>query len=956
ALVRHVGQPRAGGRSPSDLPLIKLPQADIERLERRYAQLEDILPLAPLQEGFLFHALYDAQAADAYTGQLVLDLEGPLEAEILAKAVAALLQRHASLRAGFTHENLERPAQIILAAVKPPWRSIDLSSLEPAEADARANDIAAQDRTTRFDMASPPLLRFTLMRLPADRHRLVVTNHHILMDGWSLPIFVRELLTIYARKGNADVLPPVAPYRNYLAWIATQDRAAAISAWQEALAGLEEATRLVPFDPGRAPVAPDHVTLEFSETQTTALTQQARAQGLTINTYIQAAWGILLGRLTGRNDVVFGVTVAGRPPELSGIENMVGLFINTLPLRLKLPPAQPLCALLAELQDKQSALMAHYHVGLAEIQTAAGLGDLFDTLVVFENYPVEHAKPVTAVSGLRLADVTGYGATHYPLSLLVLPGERLQFRLRYRSDLFDRGTIDAMGTRLIRLLDMAMAGPERPIGRLDILAPAERHTILQEWNDTAHSLRPTTLPDHFAAQVVKTPDAVAVVFEDQTLTYGDLDARANQLAHYLRSLGVGPEVVVGLYFDRSPDLIVAIIAVLKAGGAYLPLDPTYPTERLSFMMGDVKAPILLTHARQRGRLPAHQSATIDLDRDAAAIAAQPTWNPRSGVAAGNTAYVIYTSGTTGQPNGVIVSHAAICNYLAWGVASCGLDRGIGAPILNSVAFDATAASLFLPLLSGKRILLVPDGEQFAILAGSFDGIGDFSLLKLTPAHLDMINQSGPLERLAGLAHCLLVGGESITAAHVTGWLRQLPAVRIINQYGPTETTCGSVVHTIADADVSASTIPIGRPIWNTRTYILDAGLQPLPCGINGELYIAGAGVARGYCGRPGLTAERFIADPFGQAGSRMYRTGDLARWRPDGEIEFLGRRDTQITIRGFRIELGEIEAVLNSHPDVAQAVTIAREDRPGDKRLISYVVPSAGVLLQAEELRSHLDR
>jgi Condensation domain/Phosphopantetheine attachment site len=495
----------AGGRTPSDLPLVTLPQAEIERLESKYLDLEEVLPLSPLQEGLLFHALYDAKAPDVYTVQFVLGLEGPLDSGTLQAAVHALLQRHASLRACFQHHNLSRPVQIIMPTVALPWRSIDLSLLDDPARQQRLAQILAEDRVARFDLASPPLLRCILIRLAADDHRLIISSHHILTDAWSTLILVKELLTLYAHGRDAVPLPTVNPYRNYLAWIAAHDRSAAISAWQETLAGLEEATRLAPHDPGRAPVAPEQVTLAVSETLTTALTRRARTHGLTPNTFIQAAWSILLGRLTGRDDVVFGVTVAGRPPEIAGIETMVGLFINTLPLRTKLAPAKPLLQLLKELQDSQSMLIAYQHLGLAEIQSLAGLGELFDTLVVFENYPVDLAILGRDVGGLRLTGIEGHDATHYPLTLAAVPGQHLQLRLGYRPDLFDRASVEAMAGRLVRLLEAAIAAPDQPIGGLDILAPEERRTILYEWNDTAHPIPPTTLPELLAAQAARTP-------------------------------------------------------------------------------------------------------------------------------------------------------------------------------------------------------------------------------------------------------------------------------------------------------------------------------------------------------------------------------------------------------------------------------------------------------------------
>ena len=676
-LVRHAAAPGAGGRTPCDLPLVALSQEEIEGLESAYPQIEDVLPLAPLQEGLLFHALYDVQAPDIYTVQLELGLEGALESEAMAAAVQALVARHASLRARFRHEHLSRPVQIILPQVTAPWRSIDLSSLDEAGREERLAAVLAQERAERFDLAGAPLIRFALIRLAADRHRLVLTNHHIVMDGWSMPVLVRELLTLYAHQADAAVLPRVTPYRDYLAWVAAQDRAGALAAWREALAGLEEATRLAPHDPGRQPVAPEQIRLSLTATLTTALTAQARRHGLTLNTLIQTAWAILLGRLTGREDVVFGVTVAGRPPEIAGIESMVGLFINTLPLRVQLPPGTALLELLRQVQDSLSRLMEHQHLGLAEVQGLAGLGELFDTLVVFENYPVDRAGLSSDAGGLRLTDFRGLDATHYPLSLAAHPGERLQLQLSYRPDLFDRSSVEAIAGRLVRLLEGAVADPDRAIGRLDILSPAERHTILREWNDTARAVPGKTLPELFAAQVARTPAADAVVFEDERLSYGELDARSSQLAHHLRGLGVGPEVVVGLCIERSLAMLVGLLGILKAGGAYLPLDPDYPPERLAFMLADAGAPVLLTRAALRAHLPAHDvssddsAATTCASMTRTSCASMPTGppsrnSPRPPRSSASNRSTLPMSSThpapPDMPKGVVISHHNVVRH------------------------------------------------------------------------------------------------------------------------------------------------------------------------------------------------------------------------------------------------------------------------------------------------------
>ena len=465
-----------------------------------------------------------------------------------------------------------------------------------------------------------------------------------------------------------------------------------------------------------APALPEQILLTVDASLTAALMQQARARSLTVNTYIQGLWAILLGRLTGRDDVVFGVTVAGRPPEIAGIESMVGLFINTLPLRVKLAPERPLAALLSALQDSQSRLMAHQHLGLAEIQSLVGLGELFDTLVVFENYPVDQAALAHAGNGVQVAHVAVHDASHYPLTIGVVPGQQLVLRLDYRPDLFDRASIEALGQRLLRLLEAAVAEPDRAIGRLDILGAAERQTMLRDWNDTVQPIASATVAELFAAQAVRTPEAVAVVFEEQQLTYRQLEERANQLAHHLRGLGVGPEVVVGLCVERSLQMVVGLLGILKAGGAYLPLDPGYPPERLAFMLEDSRAPVLLTQSALVDELPAYGLRIVELDTDWPAIARQPASAPPNTITPHNTAYVIYTSGSTGTPKGVVVDHRNIVrlvretNYVALTADDVVLQ-------LAPLAFDAST------LRSGARCSI---GATLAVYA---DGAIDLPRLK-----------------------------------------------------------------------------------------------------------------------------------------------------------------------------------------------------------------------------------
>ncbi|MYV99409.1 condensation domain-containing protein, partial [Streptomyces sp. SID3343] len=551
--------------------------------------LEDILPLSPMQEGLLFHSRYEQDGADVYAVQHAFDIQGALDAARLRAAVGALVRRHPNLRAGFRQVDSGRTVQLIPRQVDVPWEEFDLSSLPGAEAEAELTRLAAKEHGRRFDLAEPPLLRFTLVRLAGERHRLIMTTHHILLDGWSTPILVRELITLYGSDGDVAALPRVTPYRQYLSRLAQQDRPAAEAAWRHALAGLEQPTLLTPVDPARAALMPERITVELDEDRTAALADWARRQGVTMNTVLQAAWGLVLSRCTGHDDVVFGAIVAGRDPELPGVEAMVGLFINMVPVRVVLDPTRSLSSAVVRLQDEQSRLTAHHHLGLPRIRQLAGSGELFDTSLVFENYPWD--DPATLPdTGLRITPDLGRGrdATHYPLTLIAAPGRRLYLRLDYRDDLFDRAAAAGFLDRLARVLDLVVTDAERLIGRIDLLTDEERRDLLVSRNDTVTRTDGATLPGLFEARVGASADALAVVCDGSGLTYRELDERANRLAHLFVARGVGPEDVVALALPRSTDLVVALLAVLKAGAAYLPLDPEYPPARLAHMLADAR--------------------------------------------------------------------------------------------------------------------------------------------------------------------------------------------------------------------------------------------------------------------------------------------------------------------------------------------------------------------------------
>jgi amino acid adenylation domain-containing protein len=547
------------------------PEAGTRGAGTRDAGPGDALPLTPLQEGFLFHAHYDERAPDVYVVQAGYDIEGPLDVERLRRAATALLGRHPNLCASFRHQGLERPVQVLPDDVTLRWGQVDLTPLAPADREVELARLLAADRARRFDLADGPALRFTLVGLVPRRHRLVLTAHHIVLDGWSVPVLFDELLKIYAASGSTAGLPPVTPYREYLAWLAAQDREAARAAWRQALRGIEEPSRLAPAGPLRPPPLPERVSVELPESLATLLATTARGHGLTLGTVIQGAWAIVLARLTGRDDVVFGATVSGRPPEVAGIEEMVGLFINTVPVRLRVDPAEPLTGMLSRLQDEQARLAPHQHLGLADIQRLAGVGELFDTTTVFENYPAAPGIHDSAAdAGLRVRESLANAATHYPLSLCATPGTRLRLSLDYHADRFDSAAARAILVRLRRVLEVLAATPDLAVGQLGVLDPEERRRVLVEWNDTAREVEEATLPELFERQVEVTPEAVAVLWGGGRLTYDQLNRRANRLAHWLIGLGAGPEEIVALAVPRGPEMVTAMLAVWKAGAACLP--------------------------------------------------------------------------------------------------------------------------------------------------------------------------------------------------------------------------------------------------------------------------------------------------------------------------------------------------------------------------------------------------
>ncbi len=956
-IIKHCSQPGVGGRTPSDFPLARLDQSAVDLLVGDGRSVEDIYPLTPMQAGMVFHGLVDTFSG-AYLNQLQLRLSGVSNPEALGAAWQQVVDRTPVLRSRVVWDGVDEPLQVVQRDVTVPISYHDWADLSESRWRERLQPLLASDRAEAFDLAEPSLLRLAIAALPDNEVQLVWTIHHVLLDGWSSAQVFGEVCERYAAivGGHEPTMVARRPFRDYLQWLGERDHGEAEHYWRKVLDGFESPTPL-PYD--RQPVeahraeSRDTVCVALSTERSRRLREFAQRNGLTASTVVQGAWGLLLSRYSGERGVTFGTTVSGRPADLPGAESMVGLFINTVPTRVRVQNGQGVVAWLRELQAAQSESRRFDFMSLAQLQTWSGVPggvNLFDSIMVFENYPL--GGEAAAAHGLQLGELEVIEPTNYPLSIVVSPGDRLSIELGYDPALFDTATVERLAGHLIRVLSVVTADPQIPVGQIDLLDADERRRVLLEWNDTGLAVAPATLPDVFEAQVARTPDSVAVVFESAELCYRELNERANRLARLLIQRGSGPERFVALALPRSADLIVALLAVLKSGAAYLPIDPAYPAERLAFMLEDAQPALVLTTSEVADRVPT-VTGVPRLVLDAVATAEALAGHSGSDVAdadrarslfGAHPAYVIYTSGSTGRPKGVVVAQDSVVNLVVWAasdVGASGLSRVVASTSLN---FDVSVFEIFCPLMLGGSIEVVRD---LLTLTEPRAGQWAVSLVSAVPSAFAQVLTQGSV---AVAAQSVVLAGEALSARAVREIQAVMPESRIANIYGPTEATVYATAW-YSDATVREQAPPIGRPITNTRAYVLDAALQPVPPGVPGELYLGGRGLARGYLNRPGLTAERFVANPFDEPGSRLYRTGDVVRWSAEGELEYLGRADYQVKIRGFRIELGEVEAALLRHDDVAEAVAVVRQEDLGHQRLVAYLVPAPGATVSPAALR-----
>ncbi|WP_445570704.1 non-ribosomal peptide synthase/polyketide synthase [Pseudomonas sp. E102] len=970
ALIDHCCQTERHGFTPSDFPLVGLNQEQLDALPLVAREVEDLYPLSPMQQGMLFHTLYEQQAGH-YINQMRVEVQG-LDVERFRLAWQAATDTHDVLRSGFVWDgDFKHALQVV-------YKRVDVVlQLEDGRANADLahclENLATAQRQQGFALDAAPLLRLVVVRVADDRYHLIYTCHHILMDGWSNSQLLGEVLQRYS---GQSVAVSGGRYRDYIAWLQRQDAAVSEAFWKPLLQRLEAPTRLAdavakPTDAGVG--YGDHVQV-LDEALTRRLEAFARASKVTVNTLVQAAWLLLLQRYTGRETVAFGATVAGRPADLPGIEQQIGLFINTLPVIASPRAEQSLDSWLQAVQAQNLALREFEHTALLDIQRWAGQGGdaLFDSLLVFENYPIAEALEQGAPDGLRFGSPITQEQTNYPLTLLVGLERQLSVHMSYQRASFSAVTVERLAAHLAQLLGQMTANGELCLGELSMLEFDEHQRLTHDWNPVdAPFEQDVCVHQLIARQAEASPDALAVTFNDIRLSYSELDGRANRLAHKLIELGVGPEVRVGVAMPRSEQLLIALLAVLKAGGAYVPLDPDYPAERVAYMLDDSRAKVLLTEQAVALTEPA---GTRVLMLDQLDLSRYPLSAPVTHVSADNLAYVIYTSGSTGKPKGVAIAHRNVLALIDWSKTVYSRDDIQGVLASTSVCFDLSVWELFVTLANGGSLIIarnalelphLPARDQVRLINTVPSAIAALQRSGDIPQSVRIINLAGePLKQSlvdALYPTPLTCGSEPARESGGSGNPMQTDRTpsragslpqgieHVYDLYGPSEDT----TYSTWTRRTQGGTANIGRPLKHTASYLLDANLQPVPQGVSAELYLSGAGITRGYLGRAAMTAEKYVPNPFSTTGERLYRTGDLCRYRADGVLEYQGRIDHQVKIRGFRIELGEIEARLLQQPEVKEVAVLAQEG-PGGQQLVAYVVASADADTLRDPLKARL--
>lgn len=928
--------------------------------------VEDFYPLTPMQEGMLFHSLY-APNSGMYVSSHACLLEG-LDVVAFERAWQKVLDRNQTLRTAFIWKNTVRPIQAVIKQVKVLLHREDWSEAPHSGLNTRVEDYLQNDQVRGFKLNQAPLMRLALMEIGHGNYEFIWSYHHLIMDGWSQPLVLKEVLAFYDAfcNGRDLELPTSRPFRDYVEWLQRQDLSRAQSFWRNTLNGFTAPTPIsvarVIRDSRLNGDSKGEYRIRLSGEASSSLQAFARQNQLTMNTLVQGAWALLLSRYSGESDVVFGAVVSGRPPDLAGVETMTGNFINTLPVRVRIAPDVQVIPWLRRIQEQQAETRQYEYSPLGELQRwsdAPHNQQLFNSIVAFENYPVDRVMRQGPAS--RRAAIHHAGErTNYPLAVVVAPDEQLAVRFDFDTHQFDSATIERMAGHLRVLLEAFATNPQQRVTLLPMLTEAERSRLLPALESETHFPVCHCLHELFETQAEVSPNRIAVTFEQDRITYQELNERANQLAHYLKQLGEGAGTLVALYLDRSIEMVVAILGVLKAGAAYVPLDAAYPKQRIAFVLEDTGARLLLSQQSLIEGIPDVPVRVINLDTDSEVIAQQRTDNLPSQADVDNVAYVIYTSGSTGNPKGVSITHENVVRLFESTRSWFRFDETDVWTLFHSYSFDFSVWELWGALLYGGRLVLVPywitrSPDRFHQLV-----IDErVTVLNQTPSAFRQFIQADSTSRQGDLKlRWVIFGGEALDFVSLQPWFERHPddQMRLINMYGITETTVHVTFNPINSSDVSeVRGSLIGGPIPDLQIYLLDDYLSPTAEGLAGQIFVGGAGLAPGYLNRPDLTAERFIPNPFSRKpGARLYKTGDLARCLPGGNFEYLGRVDHQVKVRGFRIELGEIEAALCQHAAVREAVVIARGDSTAQRRLVAYVVPNDPSAATTGNLRTFL--
>jgi amino acid adenylation domain-containing protein/non-ribosomal peptide synthase protein (TIGR01720 family) len=920
---------------------VQLDQRQLAKLAKFGGEIEDNYPLTPTQQGILFHSLSEPDSG-VYTTQLVCELRGGLDEEALQAAWQTVIRRHQSLRVDFAWDVWTEPIQVVRQEVEVKMSRDDWTQFSHERQEEFLEEYLRRDRERGFDFKYAPLLRLALFRKSDEVYVFVFSHHHLLIDGWSLSIILQEVFAIYdaSLAGRDPRLKETRLFRDYIAWLGQQDQAEAENFWREMLKAFTEPTSLG-IENTHTTLAEQEQgygeeSLHLSETSTESLQAFARQNQLTLSTLLYGAWSILLSRYSGDRDIVYGVTSSGRPPDLSDSEAMVGLFINTLPLRVSVPSDQLLIPWLRELQERLVELREYEYSSLVQVQECSDVPRgraLFESIFVFENYPVDSSlatrRDLPEISGLRSIE-----QTNYPLTIAAEPGAQLSLHAGYKTDRFDTVAVCRMLHHLETLLEGMIARPQQRVSELPLLSAAERDVALSEWNETHADFPSLTLHELFERQAEATPDAVALIFERERLSYRELSDRANRLAHDLRGSGLRRGALVGVCLGRGPELIISLLGILKAGAAFVIIDPEYPKERLAYMRADAQPlHVIYPQISQMSQITSAPSVQTSGD---------------------DLAYVIYTSGSTGEPKGVMISHSSISNHMQWFAREFPLVASDRTLLNHSISFDAAVDQILQPLITGAGLVIVPPDRQYDIdYLVQLIREEQVTVLDVVPTLFKALIEDERISQCGSLRRAIS-SGEVLSVALKNDVYRMLPQVELVNLYGPTEASITATYYRCSP-ETDERTVPIGKPVANAQVYILDDNLEPLPPGIAGEIYIGGDGLAWGYLNRPQLTAEKFIPDLFSrEAGARLYKTGDLGRYSANGNVEYVGRVDTQVKVRGFRIELCEIEAKLKEHEAVKDAVVIASEDEKGRKRLVAYVIAGREPAVTPDEVRRYL--